>query len=168
MTGSPAPRNPRPPPAPITALTSSDKLVEVSASKPDKTLSTTAITGLAPGETLVGIDRRPADGALYGVITAPMAQAEVARIDADGVLRDVKPLFVLVGAAPGTPNGELVLLSGSAFGVDFNPTVDRLRLVSDAGPEPPYHRRDHRDRAARHRHRLRVVRRGGRHGDTTP
>lgn len=120
-------------PGAITALTSSDKLVEVSASKPNKTLSTTAITGLAPGETLVGIDRRPAGGALYGVITAPMAQAKVARIDADGVLRDVKPLFVLVGAAPGTPNGELVFLSGSSFGVDFNPTVDRLRLVSDAG-----------------------------------
>ena len=33
-----------------------------------------------------------------------------------------------LGAGPFTPS-----LSGSAFGFDFNPTVDRIRIVSDTG-----------------------------------
>jgi len=118
-------------PVSITALTDSKTLMEVSATKPNKVLSRTTIRGLQPNETLVGIDRRPNGGALYGVITAPMTQAKVARI-ANGTITDVMPLFVVTGTPP-VPTGDLVFLSGTAWDIDFNPTVDRLRLVSNAG-----------------------------------
>ena len=76
-----------------------------------------AITGLAAGERLVGIDTRPANGQLYGVGST----SQLYVIDpATGVASPVGGPFA-------TP------LAGNRFGVDFNPTVDRLRLVSDTG-----------------------------------
>ncbi|MCW6003028.1 DUF4394 domain-containing protein [Micromonospora sp. CPCC 205371] len=75
------------------------------------------ITGLAAGERLVGIDTRPANGQLYGV----------------GSTSRLYVIDPASGAA--TPVGQTfaTALSGKRFGVDFNPTVDRLRIVSDAG-----------------------------------
>jgi Domain of unknown function (DUF4394) len=74
------------------------------------------ITGLQTDTKLVGIDYRPATGALYG-------------------LGDNGGVYVV---NPGTAEAHLrarlnVTLQGTRFGVDFNPTVDRLRIVSDTG-----------------------------------
>jgi len=74
------------------------------------------IRGLQTDTKLVGIDYRPATGALYG-------------------LGDAGGLYVV---NPGTAEAHLrsrlnVTLQGTRFGVDFNPTVDRLRIVSDTG-----------------------------------
>jgi Domain of unknown function (DUF4394) len=74
------------------------------------------IGGLQTDTKLVGIDYRPATGALYG-------------------LGDAGGVYVV---NPGTAEAHLrarlnVTLQGTRFGVDFNPTVDRLRIVSDAG-----------------------------------
>ena len=80
-----------------------------------------SISGLADGEVLVGIDFRPATGVLYGV----------GRIAADpnGQLYTIN---VDTGAA--TPVGARAIpLNGVAFGVDFNPVPDLLRIVSDTG-----------------------------------
>ncbi|MDQ7907086.1 DUF4394 domain-containing protein [Phytohabitans sp. ZYX-F-186] len=74
-----------------------------------------AVTGLAAGEKLVGIDTRPANGQLYAV-------------GSTGRLYVVDPA---TGAA--APVGTAFALSGKRFGVDFNPTVDRLRVISDTG-----------------------------------
>ena len=85
------------------------------------------ISGLTPGETVVGIDVRPTDGdgaangqddgKLYGVGKTGTA-GRVFEIDPrTATVKNAVPLSVA--------------LSGSAFGVDFNPTVDRLRIVSD-------------------------------------
>lgn len=79
------------------------------------------ISGLAEGETLVGIDFRPATGVLYGV----------GRIGGSGSGQlytiDLKSGFA-------TPVGmRAIPLLGGAFGVDFNPVPDLLRIVSDAG-----------------------------------
>jgi hypothetical protein len=73
------------------------------------------LSGLAAGETLLGIDMRPATGELF-------ALTSTAR------LVTINPL---TGGATlvGTPGA--VTFTGTAFGVDFNPTVDRLRVVSD-------------------------------------
>ena len=75
------------------------------------------ITGLQTGEAIVGIDLRPQTGALYGV----------------GNTGGTGRLYVIntvTGAA--TQVGPTTTLSGTSFGVDFNPVVDRLRVVSDA------------------------------------
>lgn len=75
------------------------------------------VTGLATGERLVGIDTRPANGQLYGVGSTSRLYV----IDpASGVATAVGQTFATA-------------LSGKRFGVDFNPTVDRLRIVSDNG-----------------------------------
>lgn len=76
-----------------------------------------AITGLAGGERLVGIDTRPANGQLYAV-------------GSTGRLYVIDPTS---GAASPVGAPFATALSGKRFGVDFNPTVDRLRVVSDTG-----------------------------------
>ena len=79
------------------------------------------IAGLADGETLLGIDFRPANGMLYGL----------GRIGTQtvGQLYTIDPM-----TAQASPVGPRTIpLNGTAFGVDFNPVPDRLRIVSDAG-----------------------------------
>lgn len=74
------------------------------------------ITGLATGETLLGIDFRPATGQLYG-------------LGSTNRLYTIDPttgVATSVGTAPFAP-----LLNGTSFGFDFNPAVDRIRVVSD-------------------------------------
>ncbi|GAA2808479.1 DUF4394 domain-containing protein [Crossiella cryophila] len=73
------------------------------------------ITGLARGERLVGLDTRPATGALYTLSEA-------------GRLYRINPA---TGAA--TATGAPISLRGKAVGFDFNPAVDRIRVVTDAG-----------------------------------
>ncbi len=77
-----------------------------------------AVTGLAAGEKLVGIDTRPANGQLYAV----------------GSTSRLYVIDPATGAAAPVGGGPFTTaLSGKRFGVDFNPTVDRLRIVSDNG-----------------------------------
>jgi Domain of unknown function (DUF4394)/Calx-beta domain len=73
------------------------------------------ITGLQGGETIVGIDTRPANGDLLAVTD----QSRIYSLDSDtGALSNPRTI---------TPS-----LMGGAFGVDVNPAADRLRVVSDA------------------------------------
>jgi hypothetical protein len=76
-----------------------------------------AITGLASGETIVGLDVRPVNGQLYALGKSSRLYVINPRT---GAAR-------LVGAGPFTP-----ALAGVSFGFDFNPTVDRIRVTSDA------------------------------------
>ena len=73
------------------------------------------LQGLAAGERVVGLDVRPANNRLYGLSSA----GRVFAIDFRS------------GQTSGHQN-LTVPLSGQAFGVDFNPSVDRLRITSDA------------------------------------
>ncbi|MBB5960435.1 hypothetical protein FHS29_007059 [Saccharothrix tamanrassetensis] len=73
------------------------------------------VRGLDKHDRLVGIDVRPATGALYGV-------------GKSGRLYTVDPR---TGKATGI--GAPVTLNGRAIGFDFNPTVDRIRLVTSEG-----------------------------------
>ncbi|OLR94410.1 DUF4394 domain-containing protein [Actinokineospora bangkokensis] len=73
------------------------------------------ITGLGAGDRLVGIDVRPATGGVYGIGKSGQLYTVDAR------------------SGRATAVGAPVALSGTAVGFDFNPTVDRIRLVTDAG-----------------------------------
>ena len=74
------------------------------------------VTGLVDDTSLVGIDYRPATGALVGVGNA-------------GGIYTIDP-----ETAVATFTARMnVALSGTSFGVDFNPTVDRIRVISDTG-----------------------------------
>ncbi|MFM9902304.1 MAG: DUF4394 domain-containing protein [Polaromonas sp.] len=107
------------------ALTASNRLISFARTAPATITSTSpVITGLQAGETLVGIDYRPANGLLYAVGTS-------------GAVYQLDPLtgvasnrIALTSAAAG--NAPIVL-TGTSFGVDFNPQADRLRVVSNTG-----------------------------------
>ncbi|MBK8097349.1 MAG: DUF4394 domain-containing protein [Planctomycetes bacterium] len=101
----------------LLALTANNSLQMFLATAPAVTGPTVPITGLQPGETIVGIDVRPATGQLYGL----GSDSRLYRIDpANGVATAVGGQFA-------------TLLQGSHFGFDFNPVVDRVRIVGDQG-----------------------------------
>ncbi len=104
-------------PETVFALTSGNNLVRFNSNAPGTIVSSTPITGLQGGETLVGMDFRPATGQLYGV-------GSTSRLY---VINTASGMATQVGAGPFT-----TVLNGTDFGVDFNPQVDRLRIVSDA------------------------------------
>jgi len=111
----------------VYALLKHNVLRSVVASDPDGAdpKDDVRITGLRPGEKLVGIDFRPRDGHLYGVGDKPSG-AVLYRINpVTGAATVVAPLVTVAGAP--------VVLSGKQFGVDFNPAADALRIVSDTG-----------------------------------
>ena len=54
----------------VYALTASNRLIAFNSPTPGTLTSNVAITGLPAGETLVGIDFRPANNQLYGVSSA--------------------------------------------------------------------------------------------------
>ena len=99
------------------ALTSSNQLVHYLSGNPLVEVSVATITGLAMGERLLAIDFRPATGQLYGVSTA----SKLYTIN----------LTTSVATAVGA--GFTPMINGAQVGFDFNPTVDRIRLVTSAG-----------------------------------
>ena len=103
----------------VTGLTANDRLVTFAASDPSTILSTVRITGLADGDDVAAIDFRPSTGGLYAVVTSQ---------------RDGARLFLVdpaTGAA--TRVGTATLPISGNVSIDFNPTVDLLRVVSDDG-----------------------------------
>jgi hypothetical protein len=78
---------------------------------------TKAVTGLQSGERLVGLDMRPLNGQLYGL----------------GSTNRLYTLNLASGAATVVGAGTPLALTGTNFGFDFNPTVDRIRIISDTG-----------------------------------
>ena len=99
----------------VYALTTTNKILRFRTYAPGTIQSSVTVTGLEPGERLVGIDVRPATGELWAV-------------------GDADRLYT-INPASGAATERSVLstpLDGRHFGVDFNPTVDRLRIVSDA------------------------------------
>ncbi|MEQ1763066.1 MAG: DUF4394 domain-containing protein [Pyrinomonadaceae bacterium] len=94
------------------------RLVRFTAANPGTLLFDVQLSGLAPDEFLVGIDFRPANAVLYGVVANATRTRIVAINPSSGEL-------VPVGSnSPPTID--------SAFGVDFNPVPDRIRIVGTA------------------------------------
>lgn len=100
----------------IYAVDDANRLVRFGSMRPDQVASG-AITGLQAGESVVGIDFRAVDGRLYAVGSS----SRIYTVDT------VTAVATPVGSAAFTP-----ALSGAAFGVDFNPVPDRVRVHTDA------------------------------------
>ncbi|MBA4291577.1 PEP-CTERM sorting domain-containing protein [bacterium] len=107
----------------VFGLTDRDQLVRFDSSSPMQLNQSVFISGLMSNESLVGIDFRPSNGRLYGL----------------GSFGNVYTLNTQTGAATfqnslfNQANGQALSLSGSEFGIDFNPAADRLRVVSNLG-----------------------------------
>jgi hypothetical protein len=82
------------------------------------TILTRTITGLQPNERVLGIDMRPATSQLYALGSSNRLYTVNLATGA----------FAAVSATPFSP-----MLEGESFGFDFNPTVDRIRVVSNTG-----------------------------------
>ena len=98
----------------VVALTSGNRLLFFDSATPGTVTKIFTVTTFS-GEALVGIDFRPASGDLYAVA-------------ASGRLY----VLNLVSSAASIPNASPTALTGTRFGFDFNPTVDRIRVTSDA------------------------------------
>ena len=100
----------------VVGLVADGSLVCFEDDRPSRVDPIGTVTGLVQDTSLVGIDYRPADNLLYGVGNA----GGVYTIDASNA---VATLVSRINQP----------LQGTSFGVDFNPAVDRLRTISDAG-----------------------------------
>ena len=101
----------------VVGLTSNNALVVFDSAMPTNASAPITITGLLANEQLLGIDLRPATGALFGLSSTGRLYT----------LNTATGAATFVSALTGAS------LSGTSFGIDFNPTVDRLRVTSNTG-----------------------------------
>lgn len=104
------------PPSAITifAVTSANNLLRFTSATPGTIVGSVAITGLQSGETVLGIDVRPATRQIF-------ALGSTGRLYMLNPRTGVATFVSTLSTAP----------SGASFGVDFNPVPDRLRSTSD-------------------------------------
>lgn len=109
------------PPLPVAYALTDSGMLKIFNPENGMEYGTKAIPAI-PGVTLQGIDIRPANGRLYALGD----NSKIYGIDlGSGATTELASLKL----ADNTP----VMLSGTYFGVDFNPVADRLRVVSDNG-----------------------------------
>lgn len=106
-------------------LTTTNQLVSFSSASPGSLLSNFFITGVLSGEALVGIDTRPSTGELYALGSL----GNLYTLSATGAATLASPTALF--ADPTDPSDPYSGLNGTSFGIDFNPVVDRLRVVSE-------------------------------------
>ncbi len=95
-------------------VTTTNQLVRFDSATPGTVVAVGAISGIQSGETVLGIDFRPATGQLYAL----------------GSNSRLYTINTATGAAT-FASALSVPLNGTSFGVDFNPVPDRLRVTSD-------------------------------------
>lgn len=94
------------------------QLIKVKVASPDKIVEQKSLSGLATGETLVGIDYRVA----YGVLFALSDKGQLYNIDTStGKVTAIGPVL------------PANTLKTGQFGFDFNPVADRIRVVNEHG-----------------------------------
>jgi hypothetical protein len=104
---------------PLIGVTTTNVLETFDSATPGTINTAVGVTGLQAGETILGIDMRPATGVLYGL----------------GSTSRLYTINRTTGAATQVGSAGAFTLSGTAFGVDFNPTVDRIRVISNTGQD---------------------------------
>ncbi|MBX9736407.1 MAG: DUF4394 domain-containing protein [Phycisphaerales bacterium] len=100
----------------VYGVTLDQTLISFDSAAPGTVLSGVAISGLQSNEVIRGIDLRPATGVVYGL----------------GSFNRLYTINLTTGAATQVGSSFSPALNGSSFAFDFNPTVDRIRIVSDA------------------------------------
>jgi len=101
----------------LAGVAANGRLVLFASDDPED-VAVVQVRGLQPGEQLLGLDVRPATGELY-------ALGSSARLYTINFLTGQA---TAVSSIPFTNE-----LTGTSFGFDFNPTVDRIRIVSNTG-----------------------------------
>ena len=119
------PPPPPPPPTPqvkpnqeFYGITANNVLVKYNANAPQTAIVQVSVTGLQAGENLLSIDFRPATGQLYGIGNTNRLY----------IINTETGVARAIGTGPFTPG-----INNAIASMDFNPTVDRIRVVSYAG-----------------------------------
>jgi Domain of unknown function (DUF4394) len=100
---------------PVYAVTFDNRLLLFGSNAPGTLARTVPISGVPAGQRIVAVDFRPVDHLLYGA----------------GTDARLYTLNLTTGAATSVSQVPFsVALDGEHFGLDFNPTVDRLRVGS--------------------------------------
>lgn len=99
------------------ATTQDNRMAKFGSQNPSNSVTAVSFTGLAAGETVIGLDFGPRDGKLYGVSN----QNRIYTVDT------MTGATTAIGSSAFSP-----ALTGASFGMDFNPTVNRIRVHSDA------------------------------------
>ncbi len=100
----------------VQAVRGGNTLVTVNSTAPGTVLRSVSVTGLGAGQTIAGIDYRPA---------APRVLYAISNVGQLYTINARTGVATIVGTPP------LPTISGVGF--DFNPTVDRLRIVTQVG-----------------------------------
>lgn len=110
------------PQATLFGVTRDQRLVSFKVTTPGTLDTSLPIAGMQGGEQVLGFDLRPSNGLIYLLTDA-------------GRLYTIDPVTAQARlGATMTPNAgdPFMRLIGSTFGVDFSPTADALRLITDA------------------------------------
>ncbi len=110
----------------IVALTNDDHLLQFDTAAASVILADVPITGVTNGQSILGIDVRPATAELFGL----SSNGELYVINPNTGVATFKATLT---ADPADTTAPFTGLVGTDFGIDFNPSVNRLRVVSDAG-----------------------------------
>lgn len=115
----------------VYVLTNDNRIALVPAIGTGQSIAPVAVNGVAAGERLMAIDVRPQNNRLYGLALAEGGALRLYHLD----LRSGTPVAIPLSDAPVRfdDGANPIVTPGRSFGIDFNPTVDRLRLVSDGG-----------------------------------
>jgi len=107
----------------IIGITDDDKVFRMAdVTLPGTTTTPLTITGLTAGQTVAGADYRPNTGQLY--IMGYAAASNTAQL---------YTLDPVTGAATTIGSSSTLMLGTGSIGFDFNPTVDRIRVVGANG-----------------------------------
>lgn len=99
----------------VYGVTQNQSLVSWNSATPNALLSGTAIMGLQTNETILGMDMRPLTGEIYAL----------------GSFNRLYTINRTNGQATQVGSVFSSALNGSNFGFDFNPMIDRIRVVSN-------------------------------------
>lgn len=103
-------------PATLFGVTTANALVSFDSATPGTVSSPIAITGLQSGENILDFDVRPLNNQLIAL----------------GSSNRLYSINTTTGAATAIGSAGAFTLTGTNFGIDFNPVADRLRVVSDS------------------------------------
>ncbi|MEJ7668291.1 MAG: DUF4394 domain-containing protein [Casimicrobiaceae bacterium] len=120
----------------IVGLRTDNALITFDSATPGTTTAPVSVTGLVLGDTLVGIDFRPSLGPNNGLLYTVGVNSSngSGRIYTLNTTTGVATLVSTLAADPADTVVPFPFTTaiGSFFGVDFNPVVDRLRVVSNS------------------------------------
>jgi hypothetical protein len=122
---------------PANILLSNNRLAFIDLNSPGTSLTTPSAitTGILTGDTLVSIDRRPQNGFLYGLgYNATAGTVTLYTIHPE---TSVATRLGVAGGFVGADGTTPVMIGGgnanTRFEIDFNPAVDRVRVISSLG-----------------------------------